>query len=318
MSRAWEYAARVTLAWLNERYGRAYRLSTGEDGARFTAADEGGAKPLTLAVAELFEVPEAWRARAWDLEARLDDVRPGSYLLWTPPGGELPGEEPDESEWVRRIVLAASRLASGRMGEARLPVRLLLGKVRDEGGYASVTGGLGRYWTDISARLQGSFFLDSRALNRFTKDTTEREQLYEHIGLVSQGLQSGEVYELEHEDAWSVQRLPRGPSAEGMQDGWAITGCPPGFDPNDGAVIRRLLRRRLAEAAASLPGGRGAARALVLIGAYEYMEYENTGPSLRGFDPALTASFDIIALVADTEVKPIVLSRGLGLEAGAP
>jgi hypothetical protein len=52
-------------------------------------------------------------------------------------------------------------------------------------------------------------------------------------------------------------------------------------------------------------------RVLVLIGAYDYMENENAGPSLRGFDPSLAAAFDIVALVSDAEVKPIVLSRGL-------
>src|SRR5690606_38947631 len=136
--------------------------------------------------------------------------------------------EPDESEWVRRVVLGASRLASGRAGEVRIPVRMAIGKVKDEGGYASVTGGLARYWTDISSRLQGSFFLDSRGLHRLTKNEAEREQLYEHIALLSQGLETGQVAEFEHEDAWPVQRIPR---SDGLTDGWAITGCPPGFDP---------------------------------------------------------------------------------------
>jgi hypothetical protein len=50
---------------------------------------------------------------------------------------------------------------------------------------------------------------------------------------------------------------------------------------------------------------------LVLAGAYDYMENENAGPSLRGFDPALAAGFDVIALIADAEVKPVRLARGL-------
>jgi hypothetical protein len=41
------------------------------------------------------------------------------------------------------------------------------------------------------------------------------------------------------------------------------------------------------------------------------MELENAGPSLRGFDPALAASFDVIALVCDAEVKALRLSRAL-------
>lgn len=309
MTRAREYAVRLFLAWLNERYQRGF-APRGDFADVWQASDpESGA--LSIASAELFEAPDAWRQRCDELTARLDTTRPGSYVLWQPPGGDLPDGEPDESEWVRRVVLAASKLASGRGGEVRLPVRLALGKLRDEGGHASVTGGLGRHWTSISERLNGSFYLDSRGLNRFTKNEDERTELYDHIGTLSQGLEVGDVVEFEHEDAWSLQRLARGPAVKGMSDGWAIAGCPLGFEPNDGGLIRRILRRRIAEATEALSGARDAARVLVLLGSYEYMDLENAGPSLRGFDPALAASFDVIALVADAEVKAIRLSRAL-------
>jgi hypothetical protein len=306
MARTREYAVRLFLTWLNERYGRSFAPS-GEFADVWQATDptSGG---LTIASAELYEAQEAWRQRCEELCQRLDATRPGSYLLWQPQDTELPAEEPDESEWVRRVVLTASKLASGRNGEVRLPVRLALGKVREEGGHASVTGGLGRYWTNISERLDGSFFLDSRGLHRFTKNEDERIELYDNIGALSQGLEVGDVIEFETEDAWSLQRLPR---SEGLTDGWAIAGCPPGFEPDDGSAVRRLLRRRLADASQALSSVRDSARILVLVGAYEYMEYENAGPSLRGFDPALAAAFDVIALVSDAEVKPIRFSRNL-------
>jgi hypothetical protein len=309
MTRAREYAARLFLSWLNERYRRAFSPQGSFDPAQpWRAADpEDGS--LSIVTAELFEAPDDWRARCRELAERLDEARPGAYLLWQPPGADLPTGEPDESEWVRRVVITASKLASGRSGEVRLPVVMALGKVRDEGGHASVTGGLGRVWTEISARLHGSFYLDSRGLHRFTKNEDERVELYDNIGALSQGLKVGDVVEFEHEDAWSLQRLPRGPSAEGMSDGWAIAGCPPGFEPNDGGAIRRILRRALSEATEALSGEREAARVLVLLGAYEYMDLENAGPSLRGFDPALAAPFDAIALVSDAEVKALRLSR---------
>ncbi len=309
MGKANEYAVRLFLSWLNERYRREFKPELQDDGLWRAADAEAG--ELTIAAAELYEAPDAWRERCSELEQRLDQTRPGSYLLWQPPRGELPDGEPDESEWVRRVVLTASKLASGRNGEVRLPAKLALGKLKDEGGYASVTGGLGRHWTDISSRLQGSFFLDSRGLNRFTSNQEEREQLYEQIGLLSQGLKTGDVIEFEHEDAWTLQRLARGASGEGMSDGWAIAGCPPDFEPADGSAIRRLLRRRLSDASEALRGARGGQRLLVLIGAYDYMEMENAGPSLRGFDPALAASFDVIALVTDGEVKALRLAKGL-------
>lgn len=305
MTRSREYATRLFLAWLNERYRRAF--APAGDFADIWQANDGETS-LSIVSAELYEAQDAWRTRGDELCQRLDETRPGSYLLWQPKGGDLPDGEPDESEWVRRVVLTASKLASGRSGEARLPVRLALGKVREEGGHASVTGGLGRYWTNISERLNGSFFLDSRGLNRFTKDEDERVQLYDNIGALSQGLAVGDVVEFETEDAWSLQRLPR---SEGLTDGWAIAGCPPGFEPDDGSAVRRLLRRRLSEASEALSAVKGSARVLVLVGAYEYMDFENAGPSLRGFDPALAASFDVIALVCDAEVKALRLSRAL-------
>jgi len=306
MTRAREYAARLFLAWLNERYRREFS-PVGDFADVWQATDSDGGS-LSIVSAELYEAPDTWRLRSAELCERLDETRPGSYLLWQPKGGDLPDGEPDDSEWVRRVVLTASKLASGRSGEVRLPVRMMLGKVREEGGHASVTGGLGRYWTNISDRLNGSFFLDSRGLNRFTKDEDERNELYENIGALSQGLAVGDVVEFETEDAWSLQRLPR---SEGLTEGWAMAGCPPGFEPDDGSAVRRLLRRRLAEAAEALSGVRGSGRVLVLLGAYEYMDFENAGPSLRGFDPALAASFDIIALVSDAEVKGLRVSRSL-------
>lgn len=309
MSKVPEYAVRLFLHWLNERYRREFRPSP-DDGDLWLANDpEAGS--ITIATSLLYEGDEAWRERCAELEERLNDTRPGSYMLWQPHGGILPAEEPAESEWVRRVVLTASKLASGRNGEARFTAKLGLGKVRDEGGYASVVGGLGRHWPDISQRLEGSFYLDSRGLNRFTTDEEEREQLFSHIALLSQGMDTGDFVEFEHEDAWSLQRLPRGAAAEGMEDGWAITGCPPGFDPNDGGAIRRMLRRSLQTASESLRGVSGSTRALVIVGAYDYMESENAGPALRGFDPMLAAGFDVIALVSDAEVKALRLARGL-------
>jgi hypothetical protein len=309
MSRVPEYAVRLFLHWLNERYRREFKPSKGEGGLWQATDPEAGS--LVIATSLLYEGDDVWRERCAELEERLDDTRPGSYLLWQPKGGSLPDGEPEESEWVRRVVLTASKLASGRGGEVRLPVRLGLGKVRDEGGYASVTGGLGRHWPDISQRLQGSVYLDSRGLNRFTTNEEERTELFDHIGMLSQGLATGDFVEFEHEDAWTLQRLPRGPASEGLEDGWSIAGCPPGFNPDDGGAIRRLLRRNLTEATESLRGAPSATRVLVLAGAYDYMENENAGPSLRGFDPALAAGFDVIALIADAEVKPVRLARGL-------
>jgi hypothetical protein len=309
-ARELEYAGRLFLAWLNERWQRAFQLEGPGDGIWTAAEPDQAASPprLAICVQRLVESDDAWAERRAALVRRLDEARPGSFLLWLPPGARLPAEEPEESEWVRRVVLAASRLASGRQGEVRLPAKLVLAKTRDEGGYASVTGGLSRHWTKITEQVNGTFYVDSRAINRLTRDEAEREQLIGHIGLLSQGVEKGQAVDFESEDAWSLQRLPRG---AGLSDGWAITGCPPGFDPSDGAVIRRLLRARLAAAKEAFAARAADLRALVLVGAYDYIESENAGASLRGFDPALAASLDLVVVVADAEVKPVQVSRNL-------
>ncbi len=314
MTRDIEYAARLCLSWLNERYGRAF-APTDLSGAVWQAEDEGRADApggrIALVADRLYEARDGWHERRHQLEVRLDGARPGSFLLWVPPGGRLPAEEPDESEWVRRVVLAASRLASGRKGETRLPVKMVLAKIRDEGGYANVLGGLSRHWTTVTEKVNGTFYLDSKALTRLTRDDAERAELFEHIGMLSHGVAKGEAIEFEHEDAWSIQRLPRGPAAKGLSDGWAIAGCPEGFDPFDGGVIRRMLRQKMVTARDSLSTQSGHLKALVLIGAYDYIENENAGPALRGFDPALAASLDIVVLVSDTDARPVVLSRSI-------
>lgn len=307
MSKLPEYTVRLALAFLNERYRRNFAPVALDGNWQATDPEAGN---LSIVAAELFEASDAYRDKAARLEARLDDANPGSYYLWVPPGAEIPNDEPDESEWVQRILQTASKLASGRTGEVRLPVRMAIGKIKEEGGYASVTGGLGRYWTNISEKLHGSFFLDSRGLNRFTPNEEERTQLYEHIALLSEDLDVGDVSEFTHDDSWTLQRLARGTTGQGMTDGWVIGGAPEDFDPADGAATRRVLRKRLSaarEAFAKLPRP----WILVLAGAYDYMANENAGPSLRGFDPGLVAALDGIILVSDGEVKPIVLSRNL-------
>src|SRR4051794_6390812 len=113
MSKDREYAFRLVLNYLNERYRHGFH----PDGALsdpFAASD--GDVHLAVAVSELYDVDETQQYRRDELAQRLDSTRPGSYVLWQPPGGDLPDGEPFESDWVRRVVLTASKLASGRVG----------------------------------------------------------------------------------------------------------------------------------------------------------------------------------------------------------
>src|SRR3970282_825860 len=98
MDRASEYAARLFLAWLNERYGRAFAPASLE-GNFWRASEQAG--DVALVVAELSEPDDAWLNRCEELSARLDESRPGSYLLWQPPGADLPARRARQCGGVR-------------------------------------------------------------------------------------------------------------------------------------------------------------------------------------------------------------------------
>ncbi len=82
MSKVPEYAVRLFLNWLNERYQRAFVPAQG-DGELWQATDP-DAGSITMATALLYEGDDAWRERCAELEERLNGSRPGSYVLWQP------------------------------------------------------------------------------------------------------------------------------------------------------------------------------------------------------------------------------------------
>src|SRR5947207_2894534 len=109
MSKDREYAGRLFLNWLNERYRREFAPSDLESPVwqAEDKANPGDGGQIAFVSERLFDASSAWEERVRELEQRLDGARPGSYLLWVPPGGVLPEEEPGESEWVRRTVIGA-------------------------------------------------------------------------------------------------------------------------------------------------------------------------------------------------------------------
>ena len=154
MSRDIEYAARLFLAWVNERYGRAFAPSSLEADT-WTAADEsaGDAPGSRMAIVadRLSEAQPDWEQRCRELETRLDETRPGSYVLWVPPGGSCRRTSPTSRSgsgawfWRRRVWRRGDR------ARCACRSRWCWRKVRDEGGYANVVGGLSRHWTAITA-----------------------------------------------------------------------------------------------------------------------------------------------------------------------
>jgi hypothetical protein len=305
------YVAALVAEWLSERTGRAYRLDRAVDGdARVCIAAADGAT-AALAVGVLWDTqadPAAEEARQM-MAGRLSagNVR-GPHILWVPPSAAIPADEPAASDFVQRVQFAAAALQPGGRAEVELPVKLQLAKMRDEGGYASVTGGLSRWWTLITERVSGTFHVNSQSMHRAPASEEKRAALFEHIGQMSRGLQTGQATEFETVEAWTVQKLREEPLGE---TGFAIAQAPPRIDPSEGALQRRLVRQRLRDANAALDALDADAKGVALVGIFEYAESENIGSFVKSLDPGLYARLQFVCAVVDGAVRPIFAPRGM-------
>jgi hypothetical protein len=291
------YLAQLLLTWLNERYSANFEVS-GASGDALIASD--GNRHLGVYVGTMWEPDPAWNANLAVMEERLEDIGRGRYLLWVPPGATLPTDEPDATFFVTRVYAAAESLQPGQRTEVTFPATIRLAKLRDEGGYASVVGGLSRWWTRITENVSGTFSVDSKAIHRLTMDGPAREELWSTIGRLSNGIAVGQSGEFEIEDAWTLQRLPDGP-----HDGIVLVGAPPKVDPNDGILIRRMTRNQLAAANEALAALDVDLRVVGLIGTYEYMEVETASGTMKAIDPGLYARLQVVTLLADGDVKAV-------------
>jgi hypothetical protein len=305
------YLGQLFLTWFNQRHGRDFGLLP-ETGpavndraaeAQLWASD--GQYRLALAVDRLYDSEDAaWDKRRLEVEDRLTRALHAPYLLWMPPQAPLPGREPEESEFAVRVQMGAAPLLAGGRGEVSLPVPLRLGKTQDDGAYVSVVGGLSPHWTAISERVRGTFNLDSTALHRLSRRPEVREEIFARIADYSSRLSVGEGVEFEAEEAWTIQKLAEGEKV-------FIVGCPPDFDPTDGTSLRRVMRRRVAAASEALGSLNADLKALALVGVWEYGEDEGASAILRGFDPAIFSNIDVVAILADGEVRPALSARTL-------
>lgn len=302
------YAASLVLEWVGGRTGRAYALASVRDGEPpvFIAKDAQGT--VAIAVAALWEqqAGPAEEARA-SMEERLSSglVR-GPHLVWVPPRAAVSSGEPDASDFAQRVQQAAAPLAPGGRAEVEMTVRLQLAKTRDEGGYASVIGGLSRWWTLITERVNGTYHVNSAKMRRAPQSAALREALFDRIAELSRGLETGEATEFDAVEAWTVQRLTSEPLGV---SGFAIAQAPPSGDPGDGTLMRRLVRRRLKDANAALDGVEADLKGVALLAIYDYAEHENVGSFVKSLDPALFARLGLIVAVVDGEVRPIFQPR---------
>jgi hypothetical protein len=303
------YAAALLTQWFAGRSGRAYTMASVREGDVPVFVAESPEGTLAIAIAAMWEPesdPAAEDTRQ-SMEERLTGglVR-GPYLLWAPPRAGVPADEPDASEFVQRVQQAAGPLAPGERGEVELPVSVQMAKVRDAGGYASVIGGLSRWWTLITERVSGTFHVNSAKMRRAPQSAALREALFDKIGELSKGMSTGDAVEFDTVEAWTVQRLPEDPLGE---RGFAIAQAPPNVDPAEGALMRRLVRKRLKDAGAALDAVEADAKGVGLVAIYEYAEHENVGSFVKSLDPTLFAKLDLLAAVVDGEVRPVFQPR---------
>jgi hypothetical protein len=308
-SRLHAFAAALLVDWYARRAGVALALSSSGDSDPPVFVARGETNSIAVAVAHLWE-PESDAAAEQSrvsMEERLSGglVR-GPFVLWAPPGAAVPAEEPDASDFVQRVQQAAAPLAPGQRGEVEFPVSLQLAKMRDEGGYASVIGGLSRWWTLITERVNGTFHVNSAAMRRAPQSAAARERIFDRIAELSAGMQLRDALAFDAAEAWTVQRLPGEPPGAG---GFAIAQAPPRIDPAEGTLMRRLVRQRLKAAGAALTAVEADVHAVALVAIYDYAEHENVGAFVKSLDPSLFARLGLLAAIVDGEVRLIFGAR---------
>ncbi|HLZ68518.1 MAG TPA: hypothetical protein VKV26_01275 [Dehalococcoidia bacterium] len=290
--------AHLLLDWIASRSGRKLTLLPARADAIARAGDEDDRLSIVLASLSSAERPPAWVAALERFAGRLDTSGSG-VLIWLPPGATVPDEEPAASTVAMAVQQAVMATPAGESRDALLPIRISLLKRDEQGAYVSAAGGLAPLWAQFTDRVQGYFQIDSTALHRLPEDEAQTRAVIDRIVAASTGMALGEARVVEAEDRWRIQRLRGG-------DGCAVIGLPPGDESESGAPLRRRLRAALREAGERLAGENATLRVLALYGHYPTLEMEQAGPALRGQDPALFAGLDLIVLIADGAVKPLL------------
>ncbi len=291
--------ARLFLDWIASR--------TGESAVEILVPDEGmyaadlAGKRIYLVVQPVSsgEPPGGWQA---SLEAFAGRVRPGdsAVLIWLPAGAAVPLQEPRASATFDALQRTIDSLGPGETADARLPITIAIRKRDEAGAYVSAFGGLSPYWAQFTDKVQGYHHVDSTELHRLPDDEAYIKALVERIVDVSKSLSLGEAASVEAEDFWRVQRLVGG-------EGCAVIGLPPGDESESGAPLRKRLRAAVRGAGEQLVQlSSDGLHVLAVYGHYTTLEGEPVGPALRGQDPSLFAGLDMVALIADGSVKPLI------------
>jgi hypothetical protein len=240
------------------------------------------------------ETNVGYEAERAAIEKRLD-IEGRSIALWAPRGAPLPTGEPGLSELMYALDQAKA-LEDGRL-EVRRPISLYLRRTSTTGSVVTVLGGMSAHWAQFTNRVPGSFQMNSMQLYRLPQSQDERDALAESIVLAAGQPEVDETQVIAAEDVWTANDLREGRSC--------VLGSPQGEGDEQSATLRRGMRRLLKRAEA-LRTGSPAARALVVMGATTYAEEEKLSWALRGMDPTLYSGYDILAVLADGMLKPLL------------
>ena len=91
--------------------------------------------------------------------------------------------------------------------------------------------------------------------------------------------------------------------------GFGIVQAPPGTDPSEGTLMRRVVRKRLKAASEALAAVDADVKGVGLVAVYDYAEHENLGSFVKSLDPGLYANLALVCAVVDGEVRPIFQPR---------
>jgi hypothetical protein len=310
---ATDRAALAMLAtWMGERYFRTFRPQL-DDAAPFDATLAQRQRRVGVSIVTLWDPPgradgaeELETLLTADVQADRSAGGAGSYAVWVPPGAELPDGEPARSELRLLLARGLGGLAAGERREVRVPVTLQLAKIEDAGAYVSVTGGMSALWTQMSEGLTGAFHLDSRPIHRLPEQEAEQAILISRVRDRAELLNAGEVSPVALHDYWLLSGLPGEKPA-----GVTLVAAPPAFSPLDGPLTRRLFRRAVTRAAEQRAQGECDLAVLLVVTALAHVEDELVTAALRGMSPAAYGSLDLIALVADGQVRQVLQPRSL-------
>ena len=302
-------------AWMSERFYRTFRPIGIDDGTGgYDALLKQRERTVGVFVETLWSVDA--RPELSEFETLLTQdivadnlVEPGGYGIWIPPKAGIPADEPDYSELRLRLAQGLRALGNDERRELRIPKKVRLAKLENEGSYMSVTGGFSTEWLALSDGLTGAFHLDSSEITRLPKEEAELTTMKNQIRERAMVLEENELTEIDLHDHWTVSHLP-----STIESGVSVIAPPVDIDPADGTPVRRDLRRALKRVNEAPVNIEADLKALVVVTATSHLEKELVTMALKGMSPTNYVQLDLIVVVADGELRQVLKPRKLPWE----